>query len=186
MAATGSDTISVAWNAITNASGYVVQYATNSAFTAGVGTVTATASATTAVIDKLTANTTYYVRVMATGIGTYSDSDYSVSKSATTLKIKLTTPTLGAVTATGSDTINVAWNAIANASGYVVQYAMNSAFTAGVGTVTVSSQSTTTAVIDKLTANTVYYVRVMATSLKDIDLSRGCLSGIWLKNKVNF
>jgi hypothetical protein len=47
--------------------------------------VTINAQATTsAVIDKLTANTTYYVRIMATGTGAYSDSDYSTAKSATT------------------------------------------------------------------------------------------------------
>ena len=155
--ATGSGTISVAWNSVTNSSGYTVQYATNSAFTTGVGTVNMRGMSMT--LSGLSANTLYYVRVMATGTGAYSNSDYSASKSATTDKIKLSAPTLGNVLATGSGTISVAWNSVTNFSGYTVQYATNSAFTTGVGTANTTGTSMT---LSGLSANTLYYVRVMA------------------------
>ncbi|MGL6196704.1 MAG: DVUA0089 family protein, partial [Thermoguttaceae bacterium] len=81
-----SSAISVAWSAVSNASGYTVQYATNSTFTAGVGTVNITSGVTTSTnISGLSANTTYYVRILAKGNGTtHSDSDYSAAKSTKT------------------------------------------------------------------------------------------------------
>ena len=166
--ATSNNTINVTWNAMTNANGYMIQYATNSAFSSGVGTVAIDSQSTTSAnLTGLNANTTYYVRIMATGTGAYSDSDYSAAKSATTYKIKLATPTLGNVTATDSSTISVAWNTVTNANGYVIQYATNTAFTAGVASMTVSSQSTTSVNLTGLNANTTYYVRIVATGTGD-------------------
>ena len=75
------NTISVTWATVANASDYVVEYATADTF-ADKKTVTATGTSTT--LTGLTANTTYYVRIIATGTGMYSDSDYSAAKSATT------------------------------------------------------------------------------------------------------
>ena len=147
--------ISVAWNTVTNASGYTVEYATTDTF-ADKKSVSATGTSTT--LTGLTANTTYYVRVMATGTETYCDSDYSAVKSAKT-KTKLANPTLGNVTGTHHNEISVAWNAVANASSYTVEYATTEAFT-DKKSVSATGISTT---LTGLTANTTYYVRVMAT-----------------------
>ena len=165
--ATGSSTISVTWGAVANANGYVIQYATNTAFNVEVNTVTVDASTTSTTIDNLKANTTYYVRIMATGTGSYSNSDYSAAKPVATHKIKLAAPTLNIVFATGSSTIDVTWNAEANASSYIVQYTTDADFAAGVESVTVGSQSMTWANLTGLKANTTYYVRIMATGTGD-------------------
>ena len=77
VAATSSSTITVAWAAVDDASDYVVEYATADTF-AEKKTVTATGTSTT--LTDLTANTLYYVRVIATGTGVYRDSDYSETK----------------------------------------------------------------------------------------------------------
>ena len=153
--------ISVAWNTVSNASGYTIQYTTDATFTTGVGTKTVNSSTTSTTITGLTATTTYYVRVMATGIGNYCDSDYSVSKSATT-KTKLTAPVLGNVTAAGGNTVSVVWETVSNAGGYTIQYAINSSFS-GALMKTVTGGSTTSTTISGLNDSTVYYVRVMAT-----------------------
>ena len=98
---------------------------------------------------------------MATGSGAFKDSDYSSAKSITTDKIKLDAPALGNAIATGSSTINVAWKAMENASGYTIQYATNSSFS-GALTKTVNLSSTSTD-ITGLKASTTYYVRILAT-----------------------
>ena len=157
---TNNSTISVTWDKVANANGYTIQYATNSAFTAGVGTITASASATSKSIPNLKVNTTYYVRIMATATGNIINSDYSAHKSATTPKIKLAKPTGITLTATSS-VITVAWNAVANARGYTIEYATNAEFT-GAGTVTASA-SATTKNLSGLTTGTTYYVRIIAT-----------------------
>jgi hypothetical protein len=79
--ATGN-TITVTWNAISNANGYRVEYSTDSTF--ATGTVTVNSSTTSVQITKLDTETTYFVRVMAIGTGDYSDSEYSSAKSVTT------------------------------------------------------------------------------------------------------
>ncbi|MGL6195628.1 MAG: choice-of-anchor Q domain-containing protein [Thermoguttaceae bacterium] len=87
-AGTGSGEITVAWSPVKNARGFVLQYATDEAFTSGVGTkLIDSGIATYGMIDDLMPETTYYVRVMAKGDGTTSlDSDYSAVKQGTTLK----------------------------------------------------------------------------------------------------
>ena len=159
--ATSSSTISVAWNAVTNANGYTIQYATSSSFLVGISTVTVNSGSTTSAnITGLKENTTYYVRVRADGTGNFSNSDRSAAKSVTTDKIKLGTPMLADVAATGSSTISVAWNVVTNASGYVVQYATDAAFTTVIDAETTNSLST---IISGLDPNTTYFIRVTAT-----------------------
>ena len=154
--AMGSDTIIVSWNAVTNANGYKVEYATANTF-ADKKTVTSNSTSTT--LTGLTANTIYHIRVIATGTGMYSDSMPSDTKTVTTKKIALATPSLINATATGSDKITVSWNAVTNASGYKVEYATANTFA---DKKTVTSNSTST-LLTGLTANTAYHIRVIAT-----------------------
>ena len=175
--------ISLSWNAVTNASGYEVHYSTTSGFAiggTGVTKVTVNSGRTTSQsITGLTANTSYYFKVVAKGGGSYSDSDASTEKSATTGKTKLGTPTVNtpsgvAITATS---ISLSWNAVTNASGYEVHYSTTSGFAiggTGVTKVTVNSGRTTSQSITGLTANTSYYFKVVAKgsgSYSDSDAS---------------
>jgi hypothetical protein len=156
------NSITVTWATVPGASGYKVQYSTNAAFSSGVHTLKTEDSTTTSIdITGLAAYTTYYVRVMALGGGAFKNSDYSSAKAIITHKVKLDAPTLGNVVATGSNTINVAWNKMNNASGYTIQYATNASFS-GALTKTVNLTSTSTD-LTGLKANTTYYIRILAT-----------------------
>jgi len=87
ISATGKNasTITVGWNTVTNASGYIIQYATDDGFTQNVKTQTVPGGTSrTADITGLASGTQYYVRVMATGTGNYSNSLYSSPANATT------------------------------------------------------------------------------------------------------
>jgi hypothetical protein len=154
---TGSDGIRGAWNSVSNASGYELQWATSQTFTNAVTSFVST-TATWGDLHSLSPNTTYYARVMATGTGRYSNSDYSAVRSATTANIRLDSPAI-TVTATGSNVIRVTWNPVNNASSYTIQYATNSAFTSDVRSV---NSTTTSGNITGLNPNTTYHVRVMA------------------------
>ncbi|MBQ4194803.1 MAG: fibronectin type III domain-containing protein, partial [Thermoguttaceae bacterium] len=116
------NTITVSWNAIANATGYVVAYKspTDSAY------IEAPATAETSfTINNLAPETEYKIKVLAKGDGIdYSDSLYGAVKTVLT-KVAPAEPTpLTAPTwKTSSSTYNsvtVAWNPVANASGYVV------------------------------------------------------------------
>jgi hypothetical protein len=80
--------VRILWNTVSNATGYVVQRATNSGFTANLVTLPAiTSGSTLSLTDSgLTANTQYYYRVKATTTNTsYTESPYSSSINLTTL-----------------------------------------------------------------------------------------------------
>jgi hypothetical protein len=109
-AATGAPTISgvnpdsftVNWTAPSDTppTGYQLQVATNSGFTAGLQTLTGTSWATSRVVTGLTPATTYYARVQANTAGGYGA--WSATASATTLS--------GAKVMSGGQWVNgVAW-----------------------------------------------------------------------------
>ena len=114
------DSISVKWNAIANASGYTLQYKESSA-SSWTSAPALNASQTSYTVSGLTAGTTYHFRLLAKGVGAYSDSNYSGTISYSTTTRQLSTPTLSRSSAT-LNSITVTWNAIANASGYTLQY----------------------------------------------------------------
>ena len=169
--AIGDTSVSLSWNRVTNAAGYEVHYSTTSGFTLGAVGVTKvtvnSGSTTTQRVASLTANTTYYFKVVATGSGSYSDSDASAQQTVKTNKTKLSTPTVGTPSgnAIRDTSISLSWNRVTNASGYEIHYSKTSGFTIGGGgvtKVTVNSGSTTTQRVASLTANTSYYFKVLA------------------------
>ena len=80
----GRNSIVVDWDKVNNASGYKIEVANDSAFTDSV-TLNIDAAATSWNIDGLNANTTYYIRIMATGTGANGNSAFSNMQSITTL-----------------------------------------------------------------------------------------------------
>ncbi|MCL2648809.1 MAG: fibronectin type III domain-containing protein [Phycisphaerales bacterium] len=160
-------TLTINWNAVSNASSYTIQYATDAGFTQNVWTQNIySGTAQTADINYLTTGVTYYVRVMAiTGTYTYSNSSYSSSVNATptAATTQLAVPTGVTATNKNATTLTVNWNAVSNASGYIIQYATDASFTQNVKTQSVSGGTTKTADITGLMTGTTYYVRVMAT-----------------------
>lgn len=79
--ANSSTQITLNWTAVTNATGYVVERATNSGFTTGLTSVY-TGAALTYVNTGLTTATQYYYRVKATGTG-YTTSGYATANATT-------------------------------------------------------------------------------------------------------
>ena len=171
--AIGDTSVSLSWNRVTNAVGYEIYYSKTNGFAidsaSGVTKVTVNSGNTTSQrITSLTANTSYYFKVVATGSGSYSNSDASAQKTVTTGKTKLSTPTVSTPSggAIGDTSVSLSWNRVTNASGYEVHYSKTSGFTlgaVGVTKVTVNSGNTTTQRITSLTANTSYYFKVLAT-----------------------
>jgi hypothetical protein len=153
---TTSSGFTLSWGAITGATGYTVQYSTDSTFKTGVSSTTA--SSTNAVITGLTSGATYYFQVQATA-GAGITSAWSTSVSKLTIPSVPSTPT-SATVATNSLTLN--WSAATGATSYTVQRATNAGFTTGVTTTTASTNSLA---VTGLAANTTYYFRVSATNL---------------------
>ena len=79
-----SNSILVDWDKVTNATGYIIEVAKDSIFTNST-ILNAGATATSLAIDGLNANTTYYIRVMATGSGANGNSGFSNVQSIRTL-----------------------------------------------------------------------------------------------------
>ena len=174
MVAAKADTLTVTWNAVTNATGYKVQWKSGSetypnadsqAATHGQATI-ADGSATIHKISGLTAGTTYTVRVIATS------TNINVADSAPSAE-QTGVPVLGSpavMVAAKVDTLTVTWNAVTNATGYKVQWKSGSATypTADLalathGQATIAGGSTTTYKISGLTTGTTYTIRVIAT-----------------------
>ncbi|MBR0225748.1 MAG: fibronectin type III domain-containing protein, partial [Thermoguttaceae bacterium] len=154
-----ASSVTVAWNPVANASGYVVEYksSTDSGYTAMPATTD-----TTIVVPNLASETTYKLRVYALGDGVnYLDSGYSAVKAVKTKvavdPIQLDAPAFKSSSSTSSS-VTVAWNPVANASGYVVEYksSTDSSYTAAPAT------TDTTLTIPNLASETTYKLRVYA------------------------
>ncbi len=152
--------VTITWTTVPNAGGYLLQRATDNAFTANV-TIVYSGTAVSTTNNGLTPATSYYYRVKATGTGNYSDGPYSAVGTATTGSGgPLGTPSL-ALNGAASTQITTVWTSVTSASGYTLQQAANAAFTAGV--TTVYSGTATSFTQAGLTPQTVYYYKVKAT-----------------------
>ncbi|HOM05689.1 MAG TPA: hypothetical protein PLU67_09380, partial [Candidatus Kapabacteria bacterium] len=146
------------WNAVTGATGYVLQVSTDNSFTTTL--VNQSVTGTTYNVSGLAYNTVYYWRVKATD-GT-NESDWSSVWSFTTMMQPLTAvilymPVDGATNVTLTPTLE--WMAVATATGYEVEVSTENTFAT-----TVFSGTTTnlTQTLSGLSYNTTYYWRVRA------------------------
>ena len=151
------DSITVTWNAVTDADGYVVQWDTDNAFGSPSDTTISSGSTVAYQITGLQEDTTYYVRVYATRTGA-DDGAPSSSVSATT-ELQPPGQVSGVSLTVDSDVaITVSWTAALRADGYRVEWGTTS------GTYTASAATTATSyTVTGLTYSTAYYVRVVAT-----------------------
>lgn len=153
-----STAVTLTWTTIANASGYLLQRATDNAFTANVAAVYS-GTALTTVSTGLSPSTVYYYRAKAIGTGYYTDGNYSPVVSVTT-STPVGASTLSLNGAAGTQIATV-WTSVTNAAGYTLQQAANTAFTTGVTTVYAGTATTFTQT--GLSPQTVYCYRVNAT-----------------------
>ena len=157
------DSVSLSWNAVTDAGAYKVEYRRSSSSTWLHANYVY--SRTTETVDGLDCNTSYYFRVRARGDGSPYSFTYgtaSSSASETTDGCPLPTaprPTGLRVTSDTDDSVSLSWNAVTDAGAYKVEYRRSSSSSwLHAGYVF----SGTTETVDGLNCDTSYYFRVRA------------------------
>ena len=142
-----------------------IQRASNAAFTSGVATFTTAGNATSYIDSTVTKGSTYYYRVRAENVPGYSP--WSGSVSITVPAIPATPTNVKAVASGigfGPRSINVTWaeSAASAVTGFTINWALNAAFTTGVGTRTVTPGAVRQATLTGLARATRYYIRIRA------------------------
>ena len=156
VATAASDTsIELSWDAAARADGYRVQWGT----TSGVYTGSADTTDTAHTITGLTANTTYYLRVISTRTQV-DDGDPSAEVSATTMLSPPTQVTGVSVGAVSHDSLTFSWNAVAGAIRYATELSVSPEFTSHE---TISGVGGTSETFSGLREGTIYHVRVRAS-----------------------
>ena len=144
--------IDVSWTPALRADAYRVEWGT----TSGVYPYRAAATSTSHTITGLTFLTTYHVRVVATRTGA-SDGAPSSEDDATTEAAPTPAPVANLMLSVLSDReLQATWTAAANATGYVVQWDTDIAFSDP----DEARTSGTGVIIERLRAETEYHVRV--------------------------
>ena len=156
--------VTLNWDAVTNATGYKVQWRTSNGTFGDAFEQTVTTNSAT--VSGLATNTTFYFQVIATRSGA-EDSDPSDEQT-----VQIAAPLSPPVTVTGlrlsvlGNSITADWDSASNADSYNVQWR-----TSG-GTFGITNQIITTsrtATIEDLAENTPFQVRVIATRSGALD-----------------
>jgi hypothetical protein len=144
-----------------NESGFTVQRATNSGFTAGLMTFSVGANVTTYTDVNVPASTRFYYRVFAFNL--VGNSGYSNARNLTTPGLLPVAPSTLAVGTVTRNSVVLTWTDNAtNETGFRIQRATNAAFTTGVSSTTVNTPNLTTRTMTGLTSNRTYYYQVEA------------------------
>jgi len=116
----------VSWNAVANATSYILQQSTNSGFTSPTTVAQGNVLSQSFVNQP---NGTYYYRVFASNSS--GNSPFSNVQSVTINAQTPVSPVLNGITVNPATPSNytVSWNAVANATSYTLQQSTNSSFT---------------------------------------------------------
>ncbi len=165
LTATVNSPTSVTLNWVNTAStipttGYTIQRATNTTFTTGLTSFNVPGNATTNTYTDTTAaaNTSYYYRVLA-----YNGSGNSAWSNVVNASTILPAPTALTAIVNSATSVTLNWTTTATfATGYTIQRATNTAFTAGLTSFDAPGTATHTYTDTTTMANTRYYYRVRA------------------------
>jgi hypothetical protein len=155
-ATAGNQQVSLAWNASSGATSYVVGRGTA---TGGPYSTVSSPSTTSYTDSSVTNGTTYYYVVAAVNSGGTSANSSQVSATPSAPATAPTTPTGLAATA-GNQQVNLTWNASSGATSYNV----GRGTTTGGPYTTVSSPATTSYTDSTVTNGTTYYYVVAAAN----------------------
>ena len=158
-AVAGDGQVSLSWNAVSGATSYKVYRGTAS----GAETLLQSGLATTSFLNTgLTNGTTYFYKVTAVNAG--GESPLSAEVSATPQVPSPAPPTSLSAIAVSISQIDLTWtDNSTNETGFVVERATDSNFTAGLTTVALGANATSYSA-SGLTATTTYWFRVRATN----------------------
>ncbi len=158
-----SSQINLSWtDNSNNETGFKIDQSTGSDFSQNLTTVTVAANTTSYSATGLAASTTYYYRVRATNA--VGDSANSNTANATTQVGIPAAPSSLTATAASSSQINLIWTDNSNnETGFAIDQATNSSFTAGLTTYNVGANVTSYSA-SGLAASTTYYYRVRAVN----------------------
>lgn len=154
--------INLAWQDVSNATGYSVQQSNDAGFTTGVvnsNTTTNSASST-----GLTAGNTYYYRVKP--LGAVGQANWSNTASATTRA--LATPVISAVAISNSQ-VTVSWPDIQFETSYTLQYTTNGASWTSPAPTVISgiAANSTSYTVAGLSTGVQYFFRLQALATSD-------------------
>lgn len=159
----GTGQVTLSWDAVSNATGYNVYYASTPGVTTATGTKIADVAAPF-VQSGLSAGTTYYYLV--TALNSAGEGVASLQASATTSATE-PIPTVPAiptdVIATGgTNQVTLSWGTVSSATSYNAYYSTTSGVTTATGTKI--SNITTPAVLGSLLSATTYYYVITAVN----------------------
>lgn len=141
----------VAWNTVTNAVSYNLQYKTSASST----WTTVNTTSTSYGLTGLTANTTYNYKVQA--VCSSTSSAYSTASNFTTTAACATAPTGLTASSITSTSVTLGWTAASGATSYNIQYKLSSG-----STWTTTTSATNSVNISGLTASSAYDYKVQA------------------------
>ncbi|KFC60919.1 hypothetical protein FEM08_03090 [Flavobacterium gilvum] len=147
------------WQAVSGATSYVLDVATNSGFTSMVSTVNV-GNVLSKDITGLTSGTTYYYRVRAFNGTCNSPNSNVITVVAPSVPAAPANFNYGAIRCTQVD---LSWNAVTGANTYTVESSTDSGFSLG-NTVAVTGLTSTSYTVKNLTKGTNYYFKVTAVN----------------------
>ena len=158
----GVGELAVSWNVVSEADGYKVQWrSAGQTFGTTRERTVSGGSTTNDTIPNLTAGTRYYVQVVATKSGV-DDGEASTEVSGV-VKAPAPGPVTGVSVTAEVEQLTVSWDAVANATGYKVQWRSGGQAFGSARQTVLDGVSNTRTTIGNLSAGTLYSVRVIAT-----------------------
>ncbi len=162
------------WSATTGATSYLLDVATDAAFTSFVsGYNGASVASTSSSVTGLTGGTTYYYRVRASNSGGTSGNSSTI-----TVNTIPSAPTTIAATSVSQSGLTANWNTVSGATSYSIDVATDAAFTSFVSGYNNVSVVSTSLVVTGLSPGVTYYYRVRSSNASGSSSSSNTISQI--------
>lgn len=166
--ATGTTTVGLSWTAATAGTLPLASYTVYKTGSPATAVATATTPATTATVTGLTPGTAYQFYVVAKDTGGLTSPNSATVSATTTAATAPSAPTGLTVTATGSTTVGLSWNAATAGTSAVAGYTVYKAGSPATAVATTTAPAVT-ATVTGLTPSTAYQFYVVATDANGLN-----------------